>query len=400
MPALTSRKSTTSKSGGAPALTSQATSGEIGNEARLARSMAGESEQRFSDVGSDHFASDAIDELAEDGVVEGYSDGSFGASNAVNQAECLKVLLGAFGRKVADQGGEWYEPYVDYGDDLGITVGNADPAHVMTRGEVAHQIAVLAGLSLLGVPSCPFSDLDESHPYYYEILAAHDAGVLRGDGSATTVRPDDQVTRAELAVLAVRGRNAQPSLETATVSEAAALHAVQDKLGWGGWLLVKGLLGERDTIPEDGPYPSIWIGASAGAVIGAEFLRGVTVMRDRIVVWTMAGFMGGLYLTAEGGLTFANGPLPEEGWSSNLTLGADGKVFGLDVGGEVTWEQDPDGPESVSVSGGIEIPQTPIGIEGTTGETDEGTIGVGGSAGLTEHIVYTKYNYDLALDPA
>ena len=47
----------------------------------------------FTDVSSKTSYNRAINALQEQGVVEGYSDGSFKASTRINRAEFLKIVL-------------------------------------------------------------------------------------------------------------------------------------------------------------------------------------------------------------------------------------------------------------------------------------------------------------------
>ena len=47
----------------------------------------------FSDVSSDSQYYEAIEYLQENGIVEGYADGSFRPNQEVNRAEALKIIL-------------------------------------------------------------------------------------------------------------------------------------------------------------------------------------------------------------------------------------------------------------------------------------------------------------------
>ena len=49
----------------------------------------------FPDVAFDHPAADAIDYLAQNGIVDGYPDGTFRPEQAINRAEFTKIVIGA-----------------------------------------------------------------------------------------------------------------------------------------------------------------------------------------------------------------------------------------------------------------------------------------------------------------
>ena len=49
----------------------------------------------FSDVPADHWAYDAIDQLAADGVIEGYNDGTFAGDKAITRYEMAQIVARA-----------------------------------------------------------------------------------------------------------------------------------------------------------------------------------------------------------------------------------------------------------------------------------------------------------------
>ena len=90
----------------------------------------------FSDVSSSHPYAEAIRWGKESGVLSGYPDGTFGPDKTVNRAEFLKIVLGAKGSDVASASSPtgfrdvdenaWYTPYVRYGKQQGIVQGYPD----------------------------------------------------------------------------------------------------------------------------------------------------------------------------------------------------------------------------------------------------------------------------------
>ncbi|MFH1444660.1 MAG: S-layer homology domain-containing protein [Candidatus Peregrinibacteria bacterium] len=73
------------------------------------------------------------------GIMNGYPDGSFGPARDINSAEAAKIVAGAFGLSIEKStSGPWFQPYMDALDTLGALPASAqDPAHLLTRGEMA-----------------------------------------------------------------------------------------------------------------------------------------------------------------------------------------------------------------------------------------------------------------------
>ncbi|MEK7563465.1 MAG: beta-propeller domain-containing protein [Patescibacteria group bacterium] len=86
----------------------------------------------FTDVSSKTSYNRAINALQEQGVVEGYSDGSFKASTRINRAEFLKIVLESRGdisdlkNCFPDVNGEWFANYVCTAKSEGIVSGYPD----------------------------------------------------------------------------------------------------------------------------------------------------------------------------------------------------------------------------------------------------------------------------------
>ncbi|OGJ48585.1 hypothetical protein A2344_04770 [Candidatus Peregrinibacteria bacterium RIFOXYB12_FULL_41_12] len=108
-------------------------------ESKYAGSATGDS--CFSDVGSEWYAN-YICYAKTLGVVDGYDDGSFKPSNNINLAEALKIILGTYDVEV-DLGSSdvWYEPYYNKAEELGMLEQAVDDAAKdITRGDMAQLI--------------------------------------------------------------------------------------------------------------------------------------------------------------------------------------------------------------------------------------------------------------------
>ncbi len=77
--------------------------------------------------------------------------------------------------------------------------------HLMTRGEAAEAVArmALGGVNGFGEAHKVFSDVPEEHKNFAGISAAHDIGIISGDGDSR-FRPDDYVTETELIYMTMR----------------------------------------------------------------------------------------------------------------------------------------------------------------------------------------------------
>ncbi|MDO8649295.1 MAG: beta-propeller domain-containing protein [Candidatus Peregrinibacteria bacterium] len=87
----------------------------------------------FSDVGTSTSYEKAIKAMEEEGVIEGYSDGTFKPTAHVNRAEFLKIILEARGdvsfsgsNCFPDVDDDWYAKYVCTAQDEGIIQGYPD----------------------------------------------------------------------------------------------------------------------------------------------------------------------------------------------------------------------------------------------------------------------------------
>ena len=95
----------------------------------------------FSDVNSEWFAPFVCFAKIQ-GVVKGYSDGRYRPSQYVNYAEVLKIVYNSYNDPVAKlpDGKTWYSKYLTDAQKNDIALVGADPAHNMTRGDVAQFI--------------------------------------------------------------------------------------------------------------------------------------------------------------------------------------------------------------------------------------------------------------------
>ena len=86
----------------------------------------------FADVPADHWAYDAIDQLAADGVIEGYYDGTFAGDKAITRYEMAQIgaraMANCDGADAADKAtiDKLAAEYSTELDALGVRVDNLE----------------------------------------------------------------------------------------------------------------------------------------------------------------------------------------------------------------------------------------------------------------------------------
>lgn len=105
--------------------------------------------KEFADENDMNFK-EAIQELYQRGILDGYGDGTFGPQNPINRAESLKVLLEALGEDVEENGetdfsdvpeGAWFAKYVRKAKMRGIVKGYEDGS--FKPGQTVNQVELL-----------------------------------------------------------------------------------------------------------------------------------------------------------------------------------------------------------------------------------------------------------------
>ena len=163
--------------------------------------------------------------------MNGYTDGNFLPGGTMTRAEACTVVArileaeeniwGAsdFADVPADA---WYAKYIGYCQSkglLGSYSGSFLPNKAITRAEFA-ELVYLTGLAKDKGIAASFTDVANTHPKFTSIMAAASAGLINGymeaDGTYT-FRPDNTITRAEVATVINRARGR--SLDKDKISE-------------------------------------------------------------------------------------------------------------------------------------------------------------------------------------
>ena len=115
----------------------------------------------FSDVSQNHKNRIAIEYLQEEGIIDGYSDGTYRPQNTINRAEMMKMLVEGLGITpdpndyrdcFPDVGSDWYARYVCYAKEQNWVGGYPDgtfrPANNVLDVEAFKMILNARGVEL------------------------------------------------------------------------------------------------------------------------------------------------------------------------------------------------------------------------------------------------------------
>ncbi|MCM3709136.1 S-layer homology domain-containing protein [Sporosarcina luteola] len=173
----------------------------------------------FKDVPKSLDHHDAIVNLAERGVIQGYEDGTFRPDGTLTRAHASKILalsLKLETKSVKDPGfkdvnkNQWYYGYVaalaNSGYISGFEDGTFRPNAPMTRAQASKIIDLSYKLPAEAKTDNPFKDVSNSAWYTSHIRTLVENKITKGK-TATTFEPNANVTRAQMASFVVRAEN-------------------------------------------------------------------------------------------------------------------------------------------------------------------------------------------------
>ena len=173
----------------------------------------------FTDVPDDHYAAEAIEALATDGVIGGYGNGTFGPNDKMSRAQLAKVIVGAFDLDTSAAAS--YDTgftdlptgdlalFVKAAAQLGIMTGYADGTNrfgsndPVERQDIAVVLHRVLGLTEMTDGGPHFPDVDDGAYYYgavetmwwYQVVNGYNNGKF-GTG--------DEVIRADATLMIYR----------------------------------------------------------------------------------------------------------------------------------------------------------------------------------------------------
>jgi hypothetical protein len=191
----------------------------------------------FSDVSSNYWATPFLEELARQGVIQRYPDGTFQPDKSITRAEFADMLDRAFDQpqqrgtmQFSDvPTGFWATTAIDQAVQMGFM--NGYPGNVFRPEQVIPKyqalIALATGLSLQ-TPQNPtqtlvyYQDANQLPSYTtVKVAAATNAGLVVNYPELTRLQPNQDMTRAEAAALIY-----QALVHTGKVSKVNSVYIV------------------------------------------------------------------------------------------------------------------------------------------------------------------------------
>ncbi|MBQ1501101.1 MAG: S-layer homology domain-containing protein, partial [Firmicutes bacterium] len=167
----------------------------------------------FSDVPANHWANEAVTDLAARGIIKGYGNKVFGADDPVKRCDLVAMLYRLSGDEEAAGASysdvpvdAYYAAAVVWAEKNGIVKGYPDgtfrPENEITREELAamlYRYAAYKQIELTDGTAKVFKDADAISDYAKDAVdAMTKAGVINGYPD-NTFRPTGSATRAETA---------------------------------------------------------------------------------------------------------------------------------------------------------------------------------------------------------
>ncbi|WP_240376121.1 S-layer homology domain-containing protein [Bacillus piscicola] len=164
----------------------------------------------YKDISDDFWAKDAIDNLSEQGIINGYKDNTFRPNAPVKRSQAALMLTDALDLETSERPNPGFSD-VDADDaiyeavaavaDEGILEGKNDkfmPNDELTRAQMAKILTV--AYELEGEADEDFADIDEDYWAYEYIEALAANGIASGYDKDNTFRPSESTKRAQFAV--------------------------------------------------------------------------------------------------------------------------------------------------------------------------------------------------------
>lgn len=239
--------------------------------------------------------------------------------------------------------GSWYVPYVQWAVENDVIQGYPDgtfgPEDPVTRGQVALMLCRSAGADAeAGAPAAdnatPWTDVADGAYYTHAMNWAYEKGIFTGyDGK---VRPDDNITREEIAAVIARYASEQLGLNTDTAGYAWPANTFETELltpyaaSSFLWTAVSGIMSGNAN--PDGTYTL----APQQATTRAQFAKVITTLvRDVAPTWPEHGIV--LHDVAPADLTPSSiAVVARNAQEENITPYCE---FSLDTG--TVWTQEP-----------------------------------------------------------
>lgn len=198
--------------------------------------------EAFIDVDYDHLYFTAIDYVKADGIVQGYSDGTYKPEDEINRAEFTKIIIEATfedseiencapSKVFSDiPAGEWYEDYVCVAVNNGIIDGYPDGTF---KGSDKINFVEAAKIIVIGF-NYETTEGGEWYEPFVKVLEEKNA--IPVEINALT----KQITRGEMAEMIWRLRNEITQKTSSTLIVEAVVPITPDSGDYPGWTVYNG----------------------------------------------------------------------------------------------------------------------------------------------------------------
>lgn len=176
------------------------------------RVLGPQSSISFSDLATTHFASDAVQYLTSQGIINGYADGTFRPTQSVTRGQAAAIINRVLQYTPKNtlsfkdvSSGHIFAKDIAAMKELGIIQGFVDgtyrPNDTMTRAQMAVIVKNAFNLQLANISSSEanklYSDISSSYWAFTEIITMHVIDQTTGF-KTSTYRPTSNATRADL----------------------------------------------------------------------------------------------------------------------------------------------------------------------------------------------------------
>jgi hypothetical protein len=164
----------------------------------------------FTDVPPDYWAHQYINYMACNGIISGYSDGTFRPGNNTTRGQLSKVVVLAEGWPINTTGGPHFVdvptnhafyPYIETAYNHQIISGYSDdtfrPGNNVTRAQLSKIVVLAANWTIDTTGGPHFTDVAATDPFYGYIETAYNHQIISGY-SDNTFRPGNNSTRAQV----------------------------------------------------------------------------------------------------------------------------------------------------------------------------------------------------------
>ncbi|OGJ42491.1 hypothetical protein A3B60_01215 [Candidatus Peregrinibacteria bacterium RIFCSPLOWO2_01_FULL_39_12] len=193
--------------------------------------MTATAEAAFTDLGEAHKNYEAITYLQENGILNGYDDGSFKPDNTINRAEFLKIILDGSKIKLSispptpfkdADNTAWYAKYLKkaYAENWinGYTDNTFRPEQAINKVEALKIIAKVQNWEASQYSANqPFSDTPLNEWYIPYVAYAKDHNFLEETG--LNFSPSDEITRGGISEIIFRTLKKTETLDASAKSE-------------------------------------------------------------------------------------------------------------------------------------------------------------------------------------